>query len=361
MTILLFRKGDKVPVKLDETVFESESLLQAYIHQNPEAVPLYEIKADVQLLVLAREFRTTSGPIDALAIDSEGDLYIVETKLLKNPDKRAVIAQALDYGAALWKHGQDSGEFRDILDRHARETWDMSLTEKLGEYFSIDEAETSRLLDITEENLDKGIMRFVVLMDRIDAPLKDLILYVNQNSQFDVYAVQLECYQYEENEIVIPRVYGAEVKKNLSVKGSSSSRRSWTEEETLEEARENLSPEAYAGFMSLYAFAKEGADRLSLGSGVNWGSFGPIYEDVCPRTVFTLRTNGKLSWNLGWFRSGRELAFKGLLFESVRQSFDLSDEDKNSFREFTPDEWVPHVGSIIEGLRHALRACRSPA
>lgn len=357
---ILFRKGNAAPVRLDETTFEREDLLQEYIYQNPETVPLYEIKEDVQLLVLAREFPTNSGPIDALAIDSEGDLYIVETKLYKNPDKRAVIAQALDYGAALWKHAGDFSEFLAILDQHARKTWEKSLNEKLGEYFTLDEAETSRLLDIVRENLDDGILRFVVLMDRIDGRLKDLVLYVNQNSQFDVYAVQLECYRYEENEIVIPRVYGTEVKKDLGVRGSGSSRRTWTEEETLAEARKSLSAREYEGFKRLYDFAKSHADKLNLGTGVTRGSFGPAYEDVCSRAVFTLRTNGMFSWNWGWFdRSERELAFREELFETVRGAFDLSETDKSSYPNYEPDEWIPRIDAVIEGLRSALRAYRS--
>ncbi|MBK7447808.1 MAG: hypothetical protein IPJ45_17645 [Ignavibacteria bacterium] len=56
------------------------------------------------MFVVAREFRTDSGSIDALAIDKDGDLYVIETKLFRNSDKRTVVAQALDYGASLWRH-----------------------------------------------------------------------------------------------------------------------------------------------------------------------------------------------------------------------------------------------------------------
>jgi hypothetical protein len=301
-------------MRLDETTFEKEDWIQEYIYQNPETIPLYEVKTDVQLLLLAREFPTASGPIDAMAIDAEGELYIVETKLYKNPDKRVVIAQALDYGAALWKHLRDFSEFLSILDQHVRKKWGKGVSEKLGEYFSLDEAQTARLLEIARENLGDGILRFVILMDRIDERLKDLVLYVNQNSRFDVYAVELECYRYEENEIVIPRLYGTEVKKDLGVKPSGSSRRKWTEEETQEDARRTLLPSEYDAFMKLFDFAKNHADRVTLGTGITQGSFGPVYEDVCSRSVFTLRTNGIFSWNWPWLnRSEREIVFRKLV------------------------------------------------
>src|SRR3989338_3163994 len=103
MSIIISQNG-KDARKIDKSNFEKEDFLQNYINQNPESIPVYEIQEDKRLLVLAREFATESGPIDALAIDKDGDIYLVETKLYKNPDKRTVVAQALDYGASLWRH-----------------------------------------------------------------------------------------------------------------------------------------------------------------------------------------------------------------------------------------------------------------
>jgi len=56
-------------------------------------------------------------------------------------------------------------------------------------------------------------------MDSIDDRLKDLIIYINQNSQFDIYAVQLEYYEFEDNEIIIPKIFGVEVKKKVKKYG----------------------------------------------------------------------------------------------------------------------------------------------
>ena len=58
---------------------------------------MYEIDEDIRVLILMREFPTNSGPIDALGVDANGNIYIVETKLYKNPDKRGCSA-----GVGLW-------------------------------------------------------------------------------------------------------------------------------------------------------------------------------------------------------------------------------------------------------------------
>lgn len=70
-------------------------------------------------------------------------------------------------------------------------------------------------ISIIKNNLSEGNIKFVVLMDSLDDRLKDLTLYVNQNSKFDIYAVDFECYKHDQFEIVIPKLYGSEVKKDI--------------------------------------------------------------------------------------------------------------------------------------------------
>ena len=100
MAIIVSKKGSQSAQVVNKSDFALERNLQDYICDHPEAVPV----EDKRLLVVARELQTESGAIDAFSVDKDGDLYIVETKLYRNPDKRTVVAQALDYGASLWRH-----------------------------------------------------------------------------------------------------------------------------------------------------------------------------------------------------------------------------------------------------------------
>jgi hypothetical protein len=222
---IIISKNGKGAVKVDKSSFEKEDYLQRYIYDNPESIPLYDIKEDIRLLVLAREFPTNSGPIDAIGIDQYGELYIIETKLYKNPDKRLVISQALDYGAALWKHSSDFNEFLGILDEHTQRIFNLRTNEKIKDFFGLSDEEVSNTIEKARINLNDGIFHFVVLMDKLDDRLKDLILYVNQNSQFDIYAVELEYYKHDTYEIIIPKIFGAEVKKDI--KTISTSKKQW--------------------------------------------------------------------------------------------------------------------------------------
>ncbi len=225
MAIIISQDG-KNAQKIDKSDFEKEGYLQNYIHENPESIPVYEIEESKKLFVIAREFPTESGPIDALAIDKDGDIYVVETKLYKNPDKRTVVAQALDYGASLWRHS-DYNEFINSINDEINNKFKISFEEKTKDFFNVDEEQVGVIFEAIKRNLQQGNIKFVILMDAIEDRLKDLIVYINQNSQFDIYAVQMEYYKFEKYEIMIPKLFGVEVKKDVKTARGSGKLWNW--------------------------------------------------------------------------------------------------------------------------------------
>ena len=207
---IVFRKNNQNAEILNESKFAQEDSMQEYLISNPEIVPIYEIEEDARLLVAAREFPTASGPIDALGFDEHGNIYVIETKLFKNPDKRTVLAQVMDYGAALWKHHSNAGDFFNQLDEYSHRHFNLDFKENFCNFFGVEDPELA--FDNIKSNLEDGSIKFVVLMDKLESRLKDLISYINQNSKFDVYAVELDFYRHSEFEIVIPKLYGAEIR-----------------------------------------------------------------------------------------------------------------------------------------------------
>jgi hypothetical protein len=277
MTLIISRGGSSTK-KIDKSDFEKESYLQEYIHKNPESIPVYEIQEDKKLFVAAREFPTESGPIDALAIDKDGEIYIVETKLYKNPDKRTVVAQALDYGASLWKHFSDFGEFSTMLNEEVQAEFKVSFEEKVKELFGLEDEEYQNALEAMRINLREGNIKFVILMDSIDERLKDLILYVNQNSKFDIYAVQMEYYKYEEYEIMVPKIFGVEVKKIIG--STSPGKKIWSKEEFLQDAKNKINDEQVSLLLGdFYEFTEKNADILEFGTGRETGSITYKFKD----------------------------------------------------------------------------------
>lgn len=299
MAIIISTNGKKA-VKVDKSAFDKEDHLQKYIYENPESIPLYEIKEDIRLLILAREFPTNSGPIDAIGIDQYGELYIVETKLYRNPDKRIVISQALDYGASLWKHSNDFNEFIGILDEHTQRVFKMRTTEKIGEFFEIDSDEVDTIIDKARANLNNGVFHFVVLMDKLDDRLKDLILYVNQNSQFDIYAVELEYYKHENQEIIIPRIFGAEVKKDIKTAKGSGTLWNW---ELFKQRLKEFGEEEVTAAEQIIEWCQKNNIEIEWSTSQRGGFFPTFYNKkdkwFCP---FSVNGDATIRWNAPSFK-----------------------------------------------------------
>ncbi|MCX6761030.1 MAG: hypothetical protein NTZ84_02940 [Candidatus Nealsonbacteria bacterium] len=352
MAIIISKNG-KNAKKIDKSSFDKEDYLQKYIYDNPDAIPLYDIKEDIRLLILAREFPTNSGPIDALGIDKEGQIYIIETKLYKNPDKRTVIAQALDYGSALWRHTNDFNEFIDEINRHVLKIFDISINQKIEEFFDINKEDVDKVLDAIKSNLEEGSFHFVVLIDKLDDRLKDLIVFVNQNSQFDIFAVELEYYKHDDYEIIIPRLYGAEVKKDIEV--SSSARKEWNKERFFQAIIQQLERPQADSMKKIYEGFENMADEIRWGTGSLVGSYAPILNKIAAnKSLLSIYSNGKLNIKFSWFSNNEtEKAARDKLKNSINKyskGLNIPENFRDIELRFDPGEWLPHAEGIIKSF-----------
>lgn len=199
--------------RLDEEDYENEEEMQEYIENNPEVVPLHEVKEDTEFSVIAREYTVDGEYVDAIILDEDGDVYIIETKLENNSDKRQVMAQAFDYGAALWDSQQPYKTLEQLegdLDQHS------SLREWAEAELNLEGDSYDLFRNQLMENLDNGDFSYVIVMDGIEDRLKTLIKYLNQNSSFTLFGVELEYYEFDGKTIANPNIYGTELQKSSS-------------------------------------------------------------------------------------------------------------------------------------------------
>ena len=272
MSIIVSKKGQKAQ-KLDPAVIEGEDYLQAYIHANPESLPLDELKDNLRLLILAREFNTASGPIDALGVDADGEIYIIEAKLDRNADRRRIIAQALDYGAALWAN---PGE---LISRMDQTDWRTRLHEFLG---SDDDAVAEHLAKV-QRHAAEGRFWFVVLMDKLDDRLRELISFVNANSRFKVLGVELKFYRHQDFEILIPNLYGAERVGDAVSPSVSASAGKWNQTSFMDAAADQLKPESLEQMKTLLDWCNAHAAEIGWGNKGPKGGFNPKFAQLDPK------------------------------------------------------------------------------
>jgi len=364
MAIIISQSG-KNAQKIEQSKFEQEDHLQQYIYNNPESIPLYDIKEDIRLLILVREFGTQSGSIDALGVDADGSIYLIETKLYKNPDKRLVVAQVLDYGASLWKDGSNFNEFISSINKGSQKFSKVPVNERIKDHFGFEDNEIEIFWDNIKDNLNSGDFKFVVLMDQLHKQLKNLIVFLNQNSQFDIYAVELEYYKHDQFEIMIPKLFGAEVKKDIAVSSTGvSARKVWTLESFWEDAKNRLSTEELKCIKKIYKFAVETADDITLGTGSNSGSFNPKYNNICIRSFFSVFSDGRIGLNIGYLDDHNQMK---QFCDSLNRYLDIKiikNIDENRLEHVWPriptKELVQNCDKFIEAIKDFIKKGTTP-
>ena len=112
MKIIASKDNGKNYKKIDRKQFPLEKKLEELISdENIMTNMTLGPDEDLTLIKLANQFKTNVGPLDVLAIDDSGNIYIIETKLINNGKRRETIAQILDYASALWS------EYRNKIGR----------------------------------------------------------------------------------------------------------------------------------------------------------------------------------------------------------------------------------------------------
>lgn len=326
--------------------------MQEYIYKNPDVIPIYDINEDARLFIAAREFSTNSGLIDALGFDENGNIYVIEAKLFKNPDKRKVVAQALDYGASLWRHSIDFDQFISQLNKKTSEQFNVNFEQAYKNFFELENVDNN--LENIKNNLEHGSIKFVILMDYLEDRLKDLITYVNQNSKFDIYAVDLEYYKHDQFEIIIPKIYGSEVKKNLTQPNKEA--REWDEETFMYEVDNNrdlVSPEeAQVVHKVLNWVQSQPIDINWGGRGSKHGSCYFTFNDLENRLVdgrpfVMLSTEGWLRINIRYLKSDND---KIIFYDLLKQEagIDYSQDLDKRFLEIGPKKNTDGVLIALE-------------
>ena len=356
--VLIISKNGKNSKKIEKSVIDQEDYLQEYIYDNPEAIPLYEIKDDIKICILAREVPTNSGPIDAFGIDKDGEIYIIETKLYKNPDKRLVVAQVLDYGASLWRNSTDFDDLLNFFEKESTKKFNVNFTQRLKDFFQLTDEEISILLENLKRNLGDGNFKFVVLMDRLHSRLKDLIIFINQNSQFDIFAVELDYYKYQDYEILIPKLFGAEVKKGINVRGSVSGRRKWNEIDFFNEVNSKLDEKYSEAIKKLFDFSKQEADQIGWGTGLSRGSFNPKFNKISMRSLYSVFTDGTLQINFGWLNDNDETKrirtiYGGLLIKI--KDFSIPKDFTEIYVNIPIEKWYKHIDEFTKIVKEITK------
>ena len=355
MTIIVSKDSSKFK-KIESANFALEVNLQEKIH---EGEIMKKIKLgpdeDLTLLTLAREFSTTSGPIDVIAIGTEGDIYIIETKLKKNSDRREILAQIIDYAGAMWDEFRDFNKFEEKLkDNTSFSAKSLSELIRNSDFEIKSDLDIDDIIEKMKQNFERGEFKFVTVWDKRESKLTNAINYLNEKSKLTVYAVTFDYYKDDGLEILIPSVYGRESEKRSVVKGKRSK---WTIDTIREEFEKNLSAKEYSAFEKLYEFLDENTDEIRKGTGAH-GSIGPVFKKLCPdefpRSFLTLYGDGKMTINYAWLKDEYRKNIAEKFSENPDLKIDFNEDLSTAYPRYNRDQWSNNIDSIIDTIRKFL-------
>lgn len=266
--ILLMEDGHIKPI--ESSRFEQEAVLQTYLEQYPELLPLHEVEDNPPpMITIEREVGVPSGTIDLLFLDTAGRLTIVETKLVRNPEvRREVIGQIIEYASFVcqWDADQVERQTNEYLRSKDAEAnlYEAVGAKTAGSELPVDESSFRSLL---EENLHKGSIRLVIAVDELVEPLRATVSFLNSFSTFDLLILQLREFKLDSRRgVFIPSLFGYTRPPTNAIE-----RRSWTREEFLADAEQQRSSEEVKVIRALYELAAI-TGRAQLGTGKG-GSF----------------------------------------------------------------------------------------
>ena len=369
MTIIARKEGEKFET-IKKTDFELEDKLQKLIvdDQIMKKIKL-GFNEDTTLVTLSREFESGSGPMDVLAIDELGDIYIIETKLHGYADgRRKILAQIMDYAGSMWHQFSDFTIFEEKLLRH-------NSTSKLNHILSgktlsqiisdstlgfTDNEDVDDVINNMKENFISGEFKFIVVFDKLDSKLINTIKYINKKSSIDIFAVTYEYYTDNGLEILLPSIYGPEAASQPTKK--SSSRIPWTLDEIKQNFKNNFTEYEYTQFTELFKFLDKTADDINTGKGKKGGAISPVFNKLLPKTgtrgsFLTLDVGGNLTINYPWLKSEYRKNIANSFSENLELKIDnksrsLSDIDLNTeYPKYSRDQWSQNIDSIIETIK----------
>ncbi len=166
-----------------------ENWLQALLLERPDILPIVQIEPGFgSPLSVAREVQCGHGKVDNLYVTPTGEIILVEAKLWSNPQaRREVVAQALDYVAALMRLGYE--EFETIIANAGGGP--KSLYKHIED--RPDALSESEFVDAVSNNLARGRILILVVGDGIrrEAEALGALLQSHAGAHFTFALVEL--------------------------------------------------------------------------------------------------------------------------------------------------------------------------
>lgn len=272
---------------VEETAVPTEAVLHGVLQRNPELVPAADIGFG-RTVTVGFETNLVSGAADLILMDDAGKLCIVEVKKQGNTDTRRVVAQVMDYAAALW--GKTLAEFeREVLRPRLGANDSRGLREFVVDELmqGNDDAEdaTDRLLESLSETLRSGEFTLVVAAPEIPEGVERVMEYLNGRG-LTIYGLEVS-YFAGEIEAFVPRVV---VRPTISGRIAARDSHAGTRTDIEPESFFDTLPETISDVVRAFLDEVPG-----IGAELQWRHYGPRVRfrgSAGPKVVASIQGDG---------------------------------------------------------------------
>jgi len=308
MKILIRRQGENKWDSLSYKGFTEEAGLQKLLFEEPDIIPIEDL-SDASLapirLMLKEVGLPGSGSTDLVGIDAKGNIYIMETKLAKNPEaKRQVIGQILEYAAYMHEKGFD------WLDSVVKKQKGVSLSEYF-EHQNDPNWDKETFEQNIADNLASGTFKLFIVVDEINSDLQRIINYMRNVLKVEIYALELKYFKDATGmEILVPTMHGGKRPPPPPPPPGT-----W--ERFREDAEKRVDEDTLKTLEELYKFSCQ-IGRVDFGRGKVYKTFRlwlPYKDGVL--NLYVARSDARGSW-FGFKTMLRKGVKKELIQEFIR-------------------------------------------
>jgi hypothetical protein len=387
MVVKVFINSGEKYVPEELVSFDDERKdLEKIIIKHPQLIPLDIITSinELGFFPISSQLETTHGPLDIIGIDTYGEIYIIETKLYSNSDRRCITAQVWDYAGGLSTFSDDFDDFKERITKANQSKKNigtplenMTLEQIVSE---IPGSEEEDLLKRIKKNFQDSKFRFILVLDKVDEKLKaDLTYHNRDNEKESIYALTLSQFKPEgaSYDIMISDVFGTETaKKSQTVRDSNK----WKEGGELEflkllNSNPELSDEEKKKVRELFYELKEilGIIPNSNTDGIGYYDWGAgtepkfqvrLYEigyhtkNDYSRLAFKIRSDGFMRFAITGHTKEIAKKFGERFTEELRKipcakELVRAMDDGRKEPSWSPKEWIPCKNDFLKIIKNS--------
>lgn len=364
----IFLKSKEKFERVSLTHYENENEVEKMIVEHPNILPFDLF--DSEFIPLSDQMDTGHGPLDILGTAQSGDLYIIETKLYKNPDKRTIRSQLLDYAAGLNSIKDNFDELKSRIDRANKnskydilknQTFDKIIQEKFPQI-----EERNEIIEKIKNNFNKSHYILLAVSDKITVTQKETIKFLNEkHPTLQHYAISISRLipPNSNNEIVISNIFPDYTEKTKKTRDW----REWTRQEFYDvlekEVDEKYNESVIKLSEALIQAASDERGGIDFGFGAKKPSFNFYHYDLFDTwAIFIIKTNGSIIFK--YRASGDRKPYREGLLETLNEKLkQIGILEKVEYKEkeenYTQpvlwiDEWADKTRDLIGVIKQVF-------